>query len=126
MQTGVARRQIDLDEYREQLAFRQGMGEQVRYYIMNQARACPTKKRIVFAEGEESKIIRGAAQVLDEGIGTPVLIGKPEVIEEKIRALGLDCCLQTVDPENFERHAAYAQAYYELRRRKGNHAQRRR
>ena len=63
MQTGAARRQIDLDEYREQLAFRQGMGEQVRYYIMNQARACPTKKRIVFAEGEESKIIRAAAQV---------------------------------------------------------------
>jgi malate dehydrogenase (oxaloacetate-decarboxylating)(NADP+) len=119
MQTGVARRQIDLDEYREQLAFRQGMGEQVRYYIMNQARACPTKKRIVFAEGEESKIIRAAAQVVDEGIGTPVLIGKPEVIEEKIRALGLDCCLQTVDPDNFERHAAYAQAYYELRLRKG-------
>ncbi len=58
METGAARRQIDLDEYREQLAFRQGVGEQVRYYIMNQARSCPTKKRIVFAEGEESKIIR--------------------------------------------------------------------
>ncbi len=53
MQSGAARRQIDLDEYREQLAFRQGMGEQVRHYIMNQARSCPTKKRIVFAEGEE-------------------------------------------------------------------------
>jgi malate dehydrogenase (oxaloacetate-decarboxylating)(NADP+) len=119
MQTGAARRQIDLDEYREQLAFRQGVGEQVRYYIMNQARACPTKKRIVFAEGEESKIIRAAAQVVDEGIGIPVLIGKPEVIQEKIRALGLDCCLDTVDPDSFERHAAYAQAYYELRLRKG-------
>ena len=68
METGAARRQIDLDEYREQLAFRQGVGEQVRYYIMNQARSCPTKKRIVFAEGEESKIIRAAAQIVDEGI----------------------------------------------------------
>ena len=119
MQTGAARRQIDLDEYREQLAFRQGMGEQVRYYIMNQARSCPTKKRIVFAEGEESKIIRAAAQIVDEGFGTPILIGNPGVIREKIIALGLDCCPQVINPEHFERHDAYAQAYYELRLRKG-------
>lgn len=119
MQSGAARRQIDLDEYREQLAFRQGMGEQVRHYIMNQARSCPTKKRIVFAEGEESKIIRAAAQIADEGIGTPILIGKPQVIREKILALGLECCPQVVDPEHLERHEAYAQAYYELRMRKG-------
>lgn len=119
MQSGAARRQIDLDEYREQLAFRQGMGEQVRHYIMNQARSCPTKKRIVFAEGEESKIIRAAAQIADEGIGTPILIGKPQVIREKILALGLECCPHVVDPEHLERHEAYAQAYYELRMRKG-------
>ena len=41
METGVARSQIDLDEYREQLAFRQGMGEQVRYFIMNKAQRLP-------------------------------------------------------------------------------------
>ena len=119
MQSGAARRQIDLDEYREQLAFRQGMGEQVRHYIMNQARSCPTKKRIVFAEGEESKIIRAAAQVADEGIGTPILIGNPQVIRQKILALGLECSPQVVDPDHIERHEAYAQAYYELRMRKG-------
>jgi malate dehydrogenase (oxaloacetate-decarboxylating)(NADP+) len=119
MHSGAARRWLDLDEYRQQLAFRQGMGEQVRYYIMNKARASTPKKRIVFAEGEEPKIIRAAAQVKEEGIGLPVLIGHPDVICEKISALGLDCDLLTVDPTNFERFDEYVSAYYELRQRKG-------
>ncbi len=42
METGVARKQIDLDEYREQLAFRQGKGEQVRHYIMHKAKSSAT------------------------------------------------------------------------------------
>ena len=119
METGAARRQIDLDKYREQLAFRQGIGEQVRYYIMNQARSCPEKKRVVFAEGEETKIIRAASQVSDEGIGIPVLIGRPEVIQQKITALGLDCHPVIVDPNAFERIEEYASVYYGLRQRKG-------
>ena len=57
MDTGVARKLLDLDEYKEQLAFRLGKGEQVRHYIMHKARSSSTKKRIVFAEGEEPKVI---------------------------------------------------------------------
>jgi malate dehydrogenase (oxaloacetate-decarboxylating)(NADP+) len=119
MRSGVARRTIDLDEYRQQLTFRQGMGQQVRYYIMNKARLAPVKKRVVFAEGEETKIIRAAAQVSDEGIGVPILIGRPEVIQAKIKALGLDCCPEVVDPDNFSRLEDYAHAYFDLRQRKG-------
>ena len=119
METGVARRLIDIDEYREQLAFRQGMGEQVRYFILHKAQSCPVKKRLVFAEGEESKIIRAAARVADENIGAPILIGRPEVIQQKIAALGLDCCPEIVDPAHFERVEEYVQAYYEMRNRKG-------
>jgi len=119
METGAARKLIDLGEYREQLAFRQGMGEQVRYFIMNKAKACPDKKRIIFAEGEETKIIRAAAQIADEGIGIPLLVGRADVIQEKIVTLGLDCCPEIVDPENFDRIGEYAQAYYDLRQRKG-------
>lgn len=119
METGAARLQIDLEEYREQLAFRQGMSEQVRHYILGKAKSCPDKKRIVFAEGEETKIIRAAAQVADEEIGVAVLIGRPRVIQEKIAALGLDCCPEMIDPNEFERIEEYAKAYYELRSRKG-------
>ena len=119
METGVARRQIDMDEYRQQLAFRQGMGEQVRHFILQKAQSCPDRKRVVFAEGEETKIIRAAAQVADDGIGTPLLIGRPDVIRQKVTALGLDCCPEIVDPATFDRIDEYARAYYELRKRKG-------
>lgn len=119
METGVARRTIDLEEYRQLLAARQGMGEQVRLHILNQARSCPDEKKIVFAEGEESKIIRAAARVKDEGIGVPLLIGRPAVISERINKLGLDYSPEIIDPLNFSRHGEYAQAFYELRQRKG-------
>jgi malate dehydrogenase (oxaloacetate-decarboxylating)(NADP+) len=87
--------------------------------VVNKARSSATKKRIVFAEGEETKIIRAAAQVADEGIGLPILVGRPEIIREKIASLGLDCDPQIVNPARFERLDEYAQAYYELRQRKG-------
>ena len=119
METGVARQNIDLDEYHAQLSFRQGMGEQVRYFIMNKAKQCTPNKRLAFAEGEETKVIRAAAQITDEAIGTPILIGRPEVVQEKIDRLGLSCCPEVVDPENFPRLEEYARCYYELRQRKG-------
>jgi len=119
MQSGVARTTIDLDEYRKELAFRQGMGQQVRHYIMTKAASSLDKKRIVFAEGEESKIIRAAAQVKDQEIGLPILIGRKDIIAEKINKLGLECNLTIVNPTEFERIDEYAQAYFELRQRKG-------
>jgi malate dehydrogenase (oxaloacetate-decarboxylating)(NADP+) len=119
MKTGVARKEIDIDQYREQLAYRLGKGEQVRYFIMNKARASGGKKRIAFAEGEEPKVIRAAALIKDEGIGVPVLVGRPAIIEEHIKNLGLDCCPEMVDPANFSKIGKYAETYYEMRDRKG-------
>ncbi len=119
MDTGVARKKIDIDEYREQLAYRQGKGEQVRYFFQNKARSSGGAKRIAFAEGEEQKIIRAAQQVQEEGIGTPVLIGRASVIENQLKILGVDYKPEIIDPFNFKRLDEYAKAYHELRRRKG-------
>jgi malate dehydrogenase (oxaloacetate-decarboxylating)(NADP+) len=119
METGVARKKIDLDEYREKLAYRLGKGEQVRYFIMNKARATGGLKRVVFGEGEETKIIRAAAQILEEEIATPILVGRPEIIKEKVKLLGLDFEPQVIDPAHFDRLDKYIEAFYELRRRKG-------
>ncbi len=119
MKTGMARKKIDLDEYREQLAFRQGKGERIRYFFQNKARTSGGKKRVVFAEGEEQKIIRAAYQIQDEGIATPVLIGRASVIKNVLSGLGLEYEPQIVDPEKFEKIDAYATSYYELRQRKG-------
>ena len=119
MKTGVARKKIDISEYREQLAYRQGKGEQVRYFFQNQARMSGGTKRVVFAEGEEPKVIRAAAQIIDEKIGVPILLGRPEVIKTRIEDLGLTCNPEIVSPFDFERFDEYAKAYHEIRERKG-------
>ena len=118
MQSGVARRQIDLEDYRQELISRQGIGRQVRQNIVNRARA-GAPQRIVFPEGEEPKIIRAAMQVRDEGIGEPILLGRPERIRRTIDNLGLN-----FEPNCFDHYAAdnqyqYRDYLYELRRRKG-------
>ncbi|MBL8062163.1 MAG: NADP-dependent malic enzyme [Anaerolineales bacterium] len=119
MKTGMARKTIDIDEYREQLAFRQGKGERIRYFFQNKARSSGGKKRVAFAEGEELKIIRAAYQIQEEGIATPVLIGRQSVIDAQLHQLGMDYQPQVVDPNTFERAEAYAKAYHEIRQRKG-------
>src|SRR5574341_1024832 len=119
MESGIARRKVDINEYREQLAFRQGKGEQVYHFIMNKAKSKKKKKRIVFAEGEETKVIRAATQIVEEGIGAPILIGRPEKIKEKIASLGLRDGLQMVNPLDFDKHGEYVQAYTKLRQHKG-------
>jgi malate dehydrogenase (oxaloacetate-decarboxylating)(NADP+) len=119
METGVARKPIDIDEYREQLAFRQGKGARMRYFFMNKAKTAKPKKRVVFAEGEEPKIIRAAVQVLDEGIARPILIGHPEIIKQKAAELALDLKCEIVDPNNFAKFDDYFKTYYDLRARKG-------
>src|SRR5512145_3088049 len=97
MKTGMARKTINIDEYREQLAYRQGKGEQVRYFFQNKARSSGGTKRIAFAEGEEQKIVRAAYQIQEEKIATPVLIGRKNVIAEQIKNLGLEYKPQVVD-----------------------------
>lgn len=119
MKTGVARKTIDIDEYREQLAYRQGKGEQVRYFFQNKARSSGGTKRVVFAEGEEQKIIRAAYQVKEEGIATPILIGRTGVIEEQLKNLGLEYKPIIVDPGKFDKVETYKDAFYQLRQRKG-------
>ncbi|MCA2001534.1 MAG: NADP-dependent malic enzyme [Chloroflexi bacterium] len=119
MQTGMARKTVDINEYREQLAYRQGKGERIRYFFQNKARSSGGLKRVAFAEGEESKIIRAAYQIKEEGIATPILIGRPQVIQQRTAELGLQPCYEVVEPDNFSRIEEYAKAYHELRARKG-------
>ncbi|MBZ0274655.1 MAG: NADP-dependent malic enzyme [Anaerolineae bacterium] len=119
MKSGVARRQIDLDAYRQNLITRQGLGQQIRSNLINKAKMGP-RKRIVFPEGDEPKIIRAAARVQEEGIGTPILLGRPSEIQARIQELGLDFKPQIIEPytdqENFGR---YAEALFSDRQRKG-------
>src|SRR5260221_3406446 len=95
MDSGVARKQIDLDEYVAELAFKQNKGMQVRSFIINKAKADP--RRVVYGEGEEPSIIRAAEVVENEGIGQPILLGRPDVIAQRVAELGLRVTPQVID-----------------------------
>lgn len=118
MQTGVARRMLDMEAYRNELFTRQGRKRQIRSYIISKARMGP-KKRVVFAEGEESKIIRAAAQAQEEGICTPILLGREDRIADTIAELGLRFNPVVIDPYLDERQERYLLALHEMRQRKG-------
>lgn len=118
MQSGVARRHLDLEAYREELIQRQGFSQQFRSMIINKAKR-GAKKRIVYPEGEEPKIIRAAAIVQEEGIATPILLGHPERIRQQIDELGLRFDPQIINPDTSPRQPEYQGVIYEQRKRKG-------
>jgi malate dehydrogenase (oxaloacetate-decarboxylating)(NADP+) len=118
METGVAQVQVDIAEYKEQLERRLGKSREVMRVMIHKAQRAP--QRVVFPEGEESKMLRACQILLDEKIAAPILIGR----EEKIRASIADLHLhldgvEIVDPAKSPRLAAYTEALYLLRRRKG-------
>jgi malate dehydrogenase (oxaloacetate-decarboxylating)(NADP+) len=105
MASGVARRPIaDFTAYRsglERFVFRSG---QLMGPVFEAARAAPA--RIVYAEGEDERVLRAVQTLLDEGIAHPILVGRRGVIERRVRELGLRMNLETavrvVDPEQDE------------------------
>lgn len=119
MESGMARRMIDIETYREDLISRQGFGQQTRNRIISKARAGKTK-RVIYAEGEESKIVRAAALAQDDHLAEPILIGRRDKIEETIAELGLVRFRpHIVDPYVDDQRDRYVPALYHQRQRKG-------
>jgi len=119
MATGVARVQLDLEQYRLQLEARLGRTREVMRDIMVLARRDP--QRIVYPEGEHERVIRAAVRVADEGIALPILLGRKERIQRTAASLGIDLSrVQLIDPEEDEaRLERYAAELYRRRQRKG-------
>ena len=119
METGVARLEIDVDRYRQELRARLGRGHEVMRDVYARARRSP--RRIVYPEGEHERIIRAAALVVSEGIARPLLLGRADRIEARAAALGVSLeGIQVVDRlGDEERLERYAQRLWERRRRKG-------
>jgi len=116
METGVAREQLDPDDYVERLEARLGKSREMMRIVLNKAQTDP--KRIALAEGTNEKIIRAAYQLEEDGIADPVLIGTRTTIDRKIEGLGLDFDPEVVDPAA-RKYEAYTDRLYELRQRKG-------
>ncbi len=122
MKSGVATRPVeDLGAYAHKLS---GLIYRTGYFmksVFEQAKRDP--KRVVYANGEDDRILRAAQQAVDEGIGKPILVGRPFRIQEKIDHLSLRLKIDTdvtiVDPANYAKYDHYARSYHDLMGRAG-------
>lgn len=117
MDEGVARKTVHIAKYQEELESRLGKDWALMRTIFNKARSVP--KRIVFAEGEEDRIIRAAAEIYGQGFGDPILLGREEIIMTQINQLGLDYTPKVINPRESTRAEAYAKILYKQRERSG-------
>ncbi|MBI3527022.1 MAG: NADP-dependent malic enzyme [Betaproteobacteria bacterium] len=122
MESGVATRPIaDLEAYREQLTnfvYQSGFFMKPVF-----AAAKKTPKRVIYAEGEDERVLRAAQVVVDEKLARPILIGRPEVVETRIERFGLRLApgrdFELVNPESDTRYKEVWTEYYKLMRRRG-------
>lgn len=121
-ESGVALRPIvDMQAYEQKLFEHVYHSGQLMRPVFHQARQDP--KRVVYADGEDERVLRAAQTVIDEGIATPILVGRPAVIQMRIQKMGLRLepgrNITVVDPEDDERFHEIWTSYYQLRARHG-------
>ncbi len=122
MESGVALRPItDFDAYHQQLqqfVYHSGL---IMKPLFSSAKQTP--RRVVYAEGEEERVLRAVQVVVDEGLAMPILIGRPNVVAMRIERYGLrmnaGADFQLVNPESDSRYREYWQTYYALTKRRG-------
>src|ERR1700716_574654 len=123
MDSGVATRPIaDFDAYHERLVqyvYHPGL---LMKPIFQAAKKSP--KRIVYAEGEEERVLRAVQVVVDEGLAKPILVGRPAVIERRLSQFGLrlkpGVDFEIINPESDPRYRDYWMEYYRLTERRGH------
>jgi malate dehydrogenase (oxaloacetate-decarboxylating)(NADP+) len=118
IESGVARRTVDLAEYREALESRLGPAREAMRIIRHKARKEP--RAIVFPEGTHSKILRAAAELVQERIARPILLGEEAAICAAAAAdeVPLDG-IALIDPARSDRLSRYVDEFYRLRQRQG-------
>ncbi|MGH6760194.1 MAG: NADP-dependent malic enzyme [Phyllobacterium sp.] len=123
METGVALRPIeDMDAYMDRLnrfVFRSGLIMKPVFAAVRTAE----KKRVIYADGEDERVLRAAQVVLEEGTAIPTLIGRPSVIETRLQRYGLkirpDTDFNIVNPEDDPRYREYVELLLTLTGRQG-------
>jgi malate dehydrogenase (oxaloacetate-decarboxylating)(NADP+) len=122
MESGVATRPIaDLEVYRQSLSqfvYHSGL---IMKPLFTAAKSAP--RRVVYAEGEDERVLRAVQVVVDEGLARPILVGRPQVIEQRLERLGLRVRpgkeVELVNPEFDPRYRDYWSTYRELAERRG-------
>jgi malate dehydrogenase (oxaloacetate-decarboxylating)(NADP+) len=122
MESGVATRQIaDFDDYiavLERFAFRSGL---VMKPVFAKAKSQPV--RVIYAEGEDERVLRATQVVLEEKLARPILVGRPSVVEARLKRFGLSIRaghdFDLVNPEDDPRYRSYVQSYMDVAGRHG-------
>ena len=123
--SGVASRPIeDLDAYRQSLYHYVYSTGLLMRPVVAAAKAAPAAiKRVAYAEGEDERVLRCAQTAIDEGLAYPILIGRPAVIEDRIRKAGLRMRagqdMEIVNPDDDARFRQYWEEYWRLMGRRG-------
>jgi len=120
MDSGVARKQIDIPEYTEALRRRIGGEHALLRRIVGRAKESP--RRIAFPEGNEPKVLRACRRIVDEGIAKPILLGSRADIDRAAEGLDLGDLLERVEivePRTFEGRPRYVDEYFNMRQRRG-------
>lgn len=121
MESGVARLPRDLGDYAASLQHQVHRTSMTMRSVFEEART--DLKRVVYAEGENDKVIQVAQQVIDHGIAHPILLGRLAMIETKIKEFGLTMRpgedLGVIEPAKDDRHAAYSKDAFDLLGREG-------
>ncbi len=124
---GVATRPItDFDNYEaqlEQFIYRSGAFMKPLFPVVKKMVRDGLKSRIVFAEGEDERVLRAVQIIVDEGLARPILVGRPSVIADRIQKFGLrlrlDQDYEVTNPDYDERFNRYWTTYWELMCRRG-------
>ena len=118
MESGVARQNVDLEEYRDRLERLLGKSHEVMRAVIHKAQAKP--RRVVFPEGEDDRVLRAAHILVEEKIARPILLGTEAQIREKMEKLGLSLDgIEVVDPAKWRHREHYVHKLYQLRQRRG-------
>ncbi len=121
MESGVARRPLDLDAYRESLEAQVFRSSLTMRGVTEAARR--SRRRIVFAEGEDRRVLQAVQGLSEDGIHTPILVGRSDVIAQRLDQMELPVVagrdFEIVNPESDERYTAYWRDYHELMKRRG-------
>ncbi len=124
-ESGVASRPIaDMNAYVERLQqFAHHSGAFMRPIFQRARKAPIERKRIVFAEGEDERVLRAVQIIVDENIARPILVGRPAVLQQRIERFGLrlkpDIDFLIINPEKDDRYRDYWQTYWHMTKRRG-------
>ena len=116
--TQIGKDEFSIAQYREELESRLGLSYSIMRHMINQVRG--RGKRIVFPEGDNEKVLKASAQLTEQRICQPILLGSKERIDSMVEELGLEFDYEVFDPRYDDRRKdLYAPALFKRRMRKG-------